>query len=230
MGETVAMTANDPSRLYSAERADLIETLRSLTRVQAGSPVPACPGWTVKDVAAHLSGLVAETLANVPLPRGSDDATARQVAGRAGLTLDDVCDEWESNASAFGQLAVDDPGYAMLLTCDLVVHAHDIAEALQRPIDETSVGTIAAAERYLGMLQERAAEQLDISLTVELIEATTLAATGGATHLHLAAKHFEVLRCLTGRRTLAQVSALGWTGDPSALLSSCFVQYGSLID
>lgn len=222
------MSANNPHDLYTTQRAALIQQLRSLTQDQAETVVPACPDWTVKDVAAHLSGLVSETLANVPPPRGSAEATGRQVGDRAGRTLAEVCDEWEQNGPAFAEYAASDAAFTTALLADLMVHSHDSAEALDLPIDEMSAGTIAAAERYLELLQQRAAEQLDIALAVELTGVGQRAAPHGNKPLSLVVSPFAFLRSVTGRRTRAEVEALNWTGDPSELLATSFTQYGTL--
>jgi uncharacterized protein (TIGR03083 family) len=228
-GDSVSkMSANNPHDLYATERAALIRQLRSLTQDQAQTMVPACPDWTVKDVASHLSGLVAETLANVPPPRGSAEATTRQVADRTDKTLAEVCDEWEHNGPAFAEYAVSDTAFTTALLADLTVHTHDAAEALDLAIDEMSAGTIAAAQRYLQLLQQRAAEQLDIALAVELTGVGLQVAPDGNKHLSLTASPFDFLRSVTGRRTPAEVEVLDWTGDPSELLATSFYQYGPM--
>lgn len=219
------MTANDPHDLYATGRADLIRQLRSLTAEQSDTVVAACPDWTVKDVAAHLSGLVAETLADVPPPRGSAEATARQVKNRANHTLTEICDEWETNGPAFAEYASSDTDFTIALLADLTVHTHDVAEALNLPIDEDSPGLIAAAERYVERLQQRAAEQLDIALTIELTGVGRRAASAGVTPLTLTASPFDFLRSVTGRRTQAEVRTLQWTGDPTELIGTSFYQY-----
>ncbi|NNC80428.1 MAG: maleylpyruvate isomerase family mycothiol-dependent enzyme [Acidimicrobiales bacterium] len=224
------MTTHTVHDLYAAQRSELTDTLRSLTAEQAATPVPTCPGWSVKDVMAHVSGLVAEKLAEVPPPLGSDEATARQVQDRAGMSLAEVCDEWEHNASAFSAVATDDSPFIQPFLCDLVVHSHDIQEALSLPIDATSPATVYAAERYLGLLQERAAEQDDVALTVDLTDGHTHEAAAGSTPLTLRATAFDVLRSVTARRTRSEVAGLDWSADPSALLDSGFAQYGALTD
>jgi uncharacterized protein (TIGR03083 family) len=222
------MSANNPHDLYATERAALIRQLRSLTPDQAQTIVPACPDWTVKDVASHLSGLVAETLANVPPPRGSAEATTRQVTDRTNHTLAEVCDEWEHNGPAFAKYAASDTAFTNALLADLTVHAHDTSEALHLPIDEMSAGTIVAAERYLQLLQQRAAEQLDIALAVELTGVGLQVAPHGNNPLNLIASPFAFLRSVTGRRTPEEVKALNWTGDPSELIATSFYQYGPI--
>jgi len=224
------MTTHTVHDLYAAQRSELIETLRSLTAEQAATPVPTCPGWSVKDVMSHVSGLVAEKLADVPPPLGSDEATARQVQHRADMGLGAVCDEWENNAMAFRAVATDASPFIQPFLCDLVVHSHDIQEALALPIDETSPATVYAAERYLGLLQERAAEQDDVALTVDLTDGDTHEPPAGSTALTLRATAFDFLRSVTARRTRSEVAGLDWSSDPSALLDSGFAQYGALGD
>ena len=81
--------------LYAVTRDSLVVQLRALSTAHAHTVVPSCPDWTVKDVLAHLAGLVADVLAAVPPPLGSDENTARQVRERREMSLDQICDEWE---------------------------------------------------------------------------------------------------------------------------------------
>ena len=210
-------------------RHDLIAQMRSLDAARSETAVPSCPGWTVKDTVAHLSGLVAETLAGVPPPRGSAEATARQVGDRSDMTLGQVCDEWESNAAALGEYAANDPDYVKLLACDLAVHAHDIAEALALPIDGSSAGTVHAAEHYLPLLQQRVASERDIALSVELLGVGDRAAGDGTAAMRLSASPLDFLRSVTGRRSRSQVADLDWSDDPGTVLD-VFSQYGPLSD
>lgn len=222
------MTTHTLYDLYAAQRDSLVEQLRSLTPAQAETAVPTCPGWTVKDVVSHVSGLVAEKLADVPPPLGSDVATARQVSDRAGMTLADVCDEWENNAGPFKAVATDEDPFIQPVLCDLVVHSHDIQEALDLPIAKDSAPLAFAADRYLGLLLDRASEQ-NIGLSVELSGLETRKSAGEPT-LRLQATPFEFLSSVTARRTRAKVEALDWDGDPSELLDTVFAQYGPLQD
>ncbi|MGI9607743.1 MAG: maleylpyruvate isomerase family mycothiol-dependent enzyme [Acidimicrobiales bacterium] len=222
------MTAHTQHDLYANERASLIDELRTLTPEQAAAVVPSCPAWTVKDVVSHMSGLVAEKLADVPPPLGSDESTSRQVADRAAMTLAEVVNEWERNAPAFRDIATDDSPFIAAFLSDLVVHAHDIREGLGLPIDERSPAMMFAAERYLELLLDRAADDHDTALTVELTGVGIRAAATGSRSLELRAAPFDFLRAVTARRSREAVESLDWTGDPSDLLNSGFVQYGTL--
>jgi len=223
------MTTRTQHDLYATERSVLATQLRSLTPEQASSLVPSCPEWSVKDVLAHVSGLVAEKLADVTPPLGSDEATQRQVKDRADMALDEVLHEWEQNAYAFEGIATDESPFVAPFLCDLVVHACDIREGLSLPIDQDSEAMKFAADRYLGLLLERAAER-NIALSVELAGVGPRVAAPGESSLHLHATPYEFLRAVTARRTRAEVEALNWDGDPTELLDTVFAQYGPLKD
>ena len=219
------LAADEVAARYGRARDRLIDHLRELPFGAGATPVPSCPGWTVRDVVAHLSGLVADVIADVPPPLGTDAMTSRQVAERAALGLDEICDEWAANASAIVPFLTDVPLRGLGLTADLAVHAHDLAEAgvgVGPPTEET---TRTACERYVPALQERAVG-LDLALSVNL-EGRTWSAEGGATPLRLSASPTDFLRCVTGRRTRDDAErALRWEGDPTALLTRAFTQYG----
>ncbi len=222
----------DAPALYHETRTALVAVLSDLSDIHSSTEVASCPGWSVKDVMAHVSGLVAETLAGVPLPRGSDEATARQVNDRASWSLDDVCAEWLANAASFSEYGERDAAYVAALTADLVVHAQDIAEALGLQIDLDNEVVTKVAERYGEGLQSRAIDAANIALTVRFTDGSELDAPGNETaeRLQLTVSAFDFLRGVTGRRSRAQVEALQWNGDPSRLLDSAWNQYGSFAD
>jgi uncharacterized protein (TIGR03083 family) len=230
--------AEAPS-LYARLQHLIVSQLSSLSDVDAQTAVPTCPGWSVKDVMAHVSGLVAETLAGVPLPRGSDEATARQVNDRAELSLAQLCCEWVGNADAFAALGDEDPTYVAALTCDLVVHAIDISEALDRPIDIDIEAVQRVASRYGASLQQRAIEAgcmltlvLDDIVSGDGPSKDPAEASSGNddSKLVLRSSSHEFLRAVTGRRSGAQVRAMDWTGNPELLLANGWSQYGSIKD
>ena len=219
-------TPDEVAAIYGRARDRLIEGLRTLPADAATTAVPGCPAWTVKDIVSHLTGLVADVLAEVPPPLGTDEMTSRQVAERAALGIDEICDEWAGNASAIVPFLADVPLRGLGLTADLAVHAHDLAEAVDTippPAEET---TRVACERYVPLLQERAASRLDLAVTVDLSE-RLWAATSGATPLRLDATPTDFLRCVTGRRSQGEAATvLRWEGNPTALLDRAFTQYG----
>jgi uncharacterized protein (TIGR03083 family) len=109
-----------------------------------------CAGWTVADVAAHVSGTMAEIVAGELEGQGSEPVTARQVAQRRGRTNDELADELDGAAKVSGDLlaAFDDAAWAgpapggfdgtlgdavEALWYDAYLHADDIRAAVGRP-------------------------------------------------------------------------------------------------
>lgn len=214
------------AELYAVTRDSLIVHLRSLSDVDAGTVVPSCPEWTVKDVVAHVAGLVSDVIAAVPPPLGSDENTTRQVDERATMTLGEICNEWQANTEAFSPLLVTDDRRARGITADLVVHVHDLAETIDSIAVPSQRATRAAARLYSGLLQQRVAEQLGIALTV-MLDGQELAPESGDSPLALSGSSTDFLRSITGRRTRAQAEAFfDWTGDPTTMLDEAFTQYG----
>ncbi len=220
------MNTEEIAGLYAVTRDSLLVQLRPLPAEQAEMIVPSCPEWTVKDVVAHVAGLVSDVIAAVPPPLGSDENTSRQVDERATMTLGEICDEWQANTEAFSPLLVTDDRRARGITADLVVHVHDLAETIDSIAVPSQRATRAAARLYSGLLQQRVAERLGIALTITL-DGQELAPESGDSPLAMSGTSTDFLRSITGRRTRAQAEAFfNWIGDPTMMLDEAFTQYG----
>ena len=109
-----------------------------------------CEGWTVADVAAHVSGSMAEIVAGELEGQGTEPVTARQVAQRRGRTNDELADELDGAAKGSADLLAvfDDAAWAgpspgdfdgtlgdavEALWFDAYLHADDIRAAVGRP-------------------------------------------------------------------------------------------------
>lgn len=216
----------DFGAVYASTRTSLIGHLRDLTPAEAATKVPACPGWSAKDVVAHVAGLVADVLAGMKPPFGSFEMTSRQVAERAEATLAEVCDEWAANGDAMAAFMAENPMTGMGFTADLTIHYDDLAEAVEAIPTAPDDAVAVACGRYVPLLQERLVERLDIALTVTLDD-QVWEPTGGSTARTLTAGRSDYLRALTGRRTRAEVERmLTWDADASAILDDAFLQYG----
>lgn len=214
-----------PASIYAATRDQLVGDMRTLDPDQAATKIESCPEWSAKDVVAHLAGLVADLLAGVKPPLGTDEMTARQVSERSDMSTAEICDEWTANGPGIEAFFADRELYALGLTADLAVHVHDLAEQIEAIAPPPADATMAGCQRYVPLLQERVAERLDVALTVTL-DGQVWEPTAGTTELALAATPTDFLRSVTGRRTRAQVEALAWEGDASAVLDDAFTQYG----
>lgn len=229
-----AMTTSASALLghYDAVRDELIAALAELDEHRLVESVPACPLWTVKDVVAHLSGLVSEKLAGVQGRLGSDEATTRQVTDRADMTLDQIIAEWTQNSTPFAEAMQADHAFAAALTADLVIHIYDLAEVLEQRVEAAAAATPLSAGQYVPRLQERVAAQSHIALTVEVSDGATWpaprieAGTGAPAEIRLRTTSHDFLRSVTGRYTRAQVEAFDWSADPTTILNDSWNQYG----
>ena len=219
---------NSPSDLYGAVRDELLATLRSLSRAEDDVTVPSCPAWTVKDAVAHLCGLNAELLADIPGSLGSADATARQVADRSSLNLGQVLDEWSSMSDAIDKRFRMDDDKARALLADLVVHVYDLEEVLRQQTSAAAVATPISAHRYVPLLQHRVADKVRMALTVALNDGTIWppTTTDGMTEISVSTSPHDFLRAVTGRKLRSEVEAFDWSKDPVAILDHAWNQYG----
>src|SRR4051812_45409238 len=86
------MTDLQAAYVASADRvADLV---RDLDASALAAPVPACPGWSVHDVVAHLAGVAADVNADRLEGAGGDEWSAAHVDARRGVAIGDVLAEW----------------------------------------------------------------------------------------------------------------------------------------
>lgn len=134
------------------QRAQLCDLLADLDDDQWRQP-SLCPGWTVRDVAAHLTlqqlgpGAV---LAQMFYWRGSIDRTTAHVARRraAALTTEQLIAEIRATIGSRRHIVV----VTRLETlCDILVHSQDIAIPLGRHLDLPADAAAVSASRTLSM-------------------------------------------------------------------------------
>ena len=219
--------------MYVDARTRFVDLVRSCSTEQLATTVPCCPAWTVRDLAAHLSS-VCNAFVEVPHPlqRGDridfdvhdserarviDDVTEAAVTERRGWTLEEVLAEWEAGlARACAVLSGAEPlppGSAETVKYaavgDLAIHLQDARGALGLPGDRD----IPAAHLVYGswtILLERRVDDAGLG-AIRIIdrvvgEGTPVAAIEG--------EWFEVLRALSGRRSVGQMRAMFREGDP----------------
>lgn len=195
---------------HYARMAERVEVLVRDPSVDLSTPVPACPGWTVRDALAHLAGnvidgsvgRVADTLPPPP------EWTARQVADHRDRPVDDVLADWRAAREVLGPQVLDDLRIPLLF--DGISHEHDIRAAVGRRGAEDDPAVTALLDafvpgwgRFLGDLPPIALDDGD----------TVRTSGDGDPGLVLRGSAFELLRAITGRRSQAQVGAMVVEGD-----------------
>jgi uncharacterized protein (TIGR03083 family) len=182
---------------------------------RAATAVPACPGWSVHDVVAHLSGGIADALAGRLEGAGSDAWTAAQVEQRREMPLAEVVREWTTNAPAVEALMDGAGAIGRQAVADVVNHEHDIRGALGCPGARRSEAVMIGLGFVVDRLLWTAAE-LDLALGIECADGTRFGADPA--DITLTGEPFELLRAITGRRSVEQLRAMRWQGDGDAAI------------
>jgi len=197
---------------YREAVESFIEFARTLSEEDWKVDVSCNPGWTVRDVLSHVSGIPDDGLAGRTDGAATEPWTASQVERNAHFTVEELLERWESQYAIFGQAIAAMGEYRPPFDCH--AHEHDVRQALGRPGNrDSAIIDDAAAALITGFTD------LPIALTVEFDDGAAL--DGGDpdadTTVRLATTRFEIFRSRLGRRTPGQLRSLDWSGDDAAI-------------
>jgi len=199
---------------YRAARLRLVDRLQPLDDEQWLRPVPACPGWRVRDVLAHLVGIIEDAFA------GDLDGppSPAQTAAEVERHLDDAPTtmlEWWADASPSFEDAISQlarwPAFF-----DVLSHEHDVRGALGERGPRGGTEVDLAAELLIDAIRAPRAIEFDLGTRI-------LPAANEGRPLSVRTTSFEILRFRLGRRTRAQVACLDWSADPESVLDHLFI-------
>ena len=120
----------DVATIYRETRGHLLELARTMDDEQPALPVPALPGWTVKDAYAHLTGLCADVLDGNMAGAGDPAWTRRQVAERSVSDLAEICAEWGERGPELEVWIEGREDPPMFVAYDVWSHEQDVMGAL----------------------------------------------------------------------------------------------------
>lgn len=187
--------------------------------------VPACPGWTARQVVAHLAGLAEDWVAGRLDDYGSDAWAGAQVARFEGRPVDEILGAWVENANRFAELDSSPMGGtpAMWAFGDAVVHEADLRPVLAAgtrvPDDAMALGLKAGVARWRSELTAAGVPALDIvatDLRQWRVGPTDTEADTEAVSVTTSA--YELFRALFGRRSRSQIESWDWSDDPGVYL------------
>jgi uncharacterized protein (TIGR03083 family) len=207
----------DCGALYEELRQELIALVRALDAEDLDRRVPATPGWRIRDALTHVTGITAD-LNRLDFGGLDPDAwTARQVERHRTSPIEQIITEWDAEAPTFEE------GLRLLgyetgshFVGDLHAHLQDVRATLGLAPQDAETTVRVALDFYLHSLDE--ALRTDAAGTLTVVAGGERHVAGdGQPEATLTADAFEVLRALSGRRSLRQVLALEWTGAADAL-------------
>ncbi len=216
----MTFTAADAGPAYQGVRERLTTLLASADPGADATVVPHCPGWSVRQVVAHLAGACEDILEGRLDGVASEEWTDAQVRRHADEGLADLLDRWsdvgpqvEAITGAFPTAA------AAQFIFDAVTHEHDLRHALGAPgardSDAVGIATVFLSRSLGGVITQQRLPALALHLAGR--EDQVLG--GEPSAVTLTATPFEFVRSFGGRRSEAQIRALHWDGDPSPYLS-----------
>lgn len=201
---------------YEGARARIDALLRPLDDEAWLRPVPACPGWRVRDVLAHLVGNTEDGAAG-RLQGGppSDELTAEQVARHRDDAPVELLDLWAVTGPFVAEAVTRSGMWPAAI--DAVTHEHDLRAALGEPGDRDDPSLRELADLLAGDLAAA------VPMVVVLEDRVHGQAAGDGSTPVLTTSSFELVRLRLGRRTRGQALALDWTGDPEPVVDRLFV-------
>lgn len=177
---------------YFDLRTRMIALLRSCDEGVAAVVVPHCPDWTVAMTISHMIGVPESIVSGDMADVTSEAWTARQVERHMGESIAELVDQWEAQSGTFDDLCrrIPQPTISQFLF-DQVTHEHDVRWAMGCAGARDSAA-VAVGSRWIA------------------------AACGPSVVIPPGLSDFEVLRCLSGRRSVVELQALGFDAAPVA--------------
>jgi len=219
--------------LYAAQQEALLDLVAGAGQ-RVDTEVPACPGWTVHDVLAHVVGLATDATTGSlpeldlleqwrdPQVAGTRDAmTGAQVDRSAGTSVAGLADAWRTLMPTLapmlrGAVAFPEPapfGLNAVLVTDLSVHDQDVRGALGAPRDVDGPGLSLALSTY-GFGVDYRIRQLGLPALRVRYDGKERVLGAGEPGATVAADRFELVRAFAGRRSRDQLLGYEWQGDP----------------
>lgn len=205
----------DLGAAYRQARESVADLIRSLGPDQLARPVPACPGWTVHDVVAHLTGVASDVITGRLTGIPDESQTAAQVADRSATPTAVVLREWERSASQLEAVLSKGGRSNLPPVADVVVHEQDIRGALGLPGNrDTSLIDLVTAP--VAGLWESKIDSAGLAPVV-VKDGDRVMYGSPEAPVEMATSRFEFFRAAYGRRSRSQIERrFHGTDDPGA--------------
>ena len=215
MADVVSTEPAECAAAYRALRSRVSELVRAADPTALDGMAAATPEWRVRDILAHMAGVNTDIVNGNLNGVASDAWTDTQVATRRAWAVEDLLTEWETNGSAVEENAAMLGSAAGQWVYDACTHEHDIRQALGAPGARDSDAVAIGFEWGTNVLARGLDGQGVPGLVLETDGGSKAVGTAEP-RAAVRVDRFEVIRAMTGRRSVAQMEAYGWDGPPQA--------------
>ncbi|GAA1138994.1 uncharacterized protein (TIGR03083 family) [Kitasatospora gansuensis] len=187
----------------------------NVTRLVSGRPelaevaIPACHGWTVRDLVAHLVDVcrqVTEGIQVLPLRDPDPD-------NEAGVA--ELLERWAELVELLPPLT--EGLYGHIMTMDALTHELDLRRALGEPVPVDHPAYPASLD-LLALGMGLTVAELGLPALRVRSDGQEWLVGPGEPGVTVSGHHHDVFRSLSGRRTLDQIAALSWSGPAARWL------------
>ncbi|MEQ8841359.1 MAG: maleylpyruvate isomerase family mycothiol-dependent enzyme [Acidimicrobiales bacterium] len=229
---------------YASTRRRMVELALEIDPFAA---VPACPGWTARDVVAHVVGLASDVVSGRTSGYAGPEWTEAQVRARSGDSIPDMLAEWDGLMPAFLAINRDLAGSSLPETIDHVLgpvpkssfeaafhvdllhHEHDLLGARGTPRRVALDADVAAMAAQLANVRAQFAAADLPSLRLIATDADRDWRIGrDEPTVTVTASVIDYLRSFGGRRTLDEIGALAWSGDRTGMVEQMVLPFFSV--
>ncbi len=203
------------AHLYLLAHQRFVESVSGATPDQWAAPVPACPGWSVHDLLAHVSGVADDIVHGRVEGAATDPWTDAQVVRGRPVAPEALLARWAEQAAVVAERveAVD----ARRAVIDCATHVCDLVPALGGRVERADpLVRELVAWVFMG-------DSAESSVRVHTEVGTFAFGPPGGPALSVQVAAFEAFRSRLGRRSRRQVEAYEWSSAPGSLLDEWFV-------
>ena len=189
----------------------------------ADTVVPACPGWTVRQLFAHMVGLGADVLAGAEADDHNENWTQAQVDARADRDVAALVEEWRSITGPLQEWMRANNTRPL---GDVIIHEQDLRGALNSPGARDTEALAALRDRMAGGLAQ-AVDAAGLPGIDLVAPSWTFTAGNEPAAVTLEASEFDLTRAVMSRRSAEQLREWTTDGDVGPYLG-CFAALGPL--
>lgn len=177
-------------------------------------PVPACPGWTLHDLLAHVTGVMQDFVSGNTDGAPGPEWTAAQVERFRDAHIESIKSAWRASLDQAGPIF---RRMGAQLLPDVVTHELDVRGSLGN-IEARDSERLAVAVDVLASWGDGYYKSAGIPSLMLRTDRKQYILGDDSPQGEVSATVFEASRVLTGRRSHAQNRALEWSVDPTPWL------------